>query len=76
MIDTLKLQVNENKYEAQKRAAADKAKFEKYKAKLIKHNQMFDKEELLEKQLHAIDERGNTDELDDDELEDETVSLE
>lgn len=76
MVDTLKLQVSENKYEAQKRAAADKAKFEKYKAKLIKHNQMFDKEEMLEKQLKAIDEHGNTDEFDDDELEDETVSLE
>ncbi|MGN0605115.1 MAG: PP2C family serine/threonine-protein phosphatase [Oscillospiraceae bacterium] len=56
MIDTLKLQVNENKYEAEKKAAAHKAQLAKHKAKIAKFNQNPEEERILEKQIQALDE--------------------
>lgn len=92
MIDTLKLQVNENKYEAEKKAAVNKAKFAKHKAKVAKHNTNPDEQENLEKQLKVLEKQKvskmpemseiridfPTSELTDfdDDPDDETVSLE
>ncbi len=59
MVDILKLQVNENKYEADKKAAEHKAHLEKQKAKIAKHNQKPDETEKLEKQLKALDIQNN-----------------
>lgn len=56
MIDTLKLQVNENKYEAEKRASARKAQFAKQRAKIANINQNTEENYEPETQLQSLDE--------------------